>query len=182
MVQRNVVNDILRIVVFSCSVMCDSVTPWTATHQASLSITITWSLRKLLCMESVMPSNHCILSHSLLLLPSIFPSIRIFSNGSALHTRWPKYWNFSFSISLSNEFSGLISFRIDWFGLLAVQATLKSLFQHHNSKASILQHSAFFMVWLSHPYMTTGKTVALIYGPSSAKWCLCFLTCCLGLS
>ena len=115
--------------------MCNSETPWTATHQASLSITISWRLHKLLCMELVMPSNHCILCHSLLLLPSIFPSIRIFSNGSALHTRWPKYWNFSFSISLSNEFSGLISFRIDWFGLLAVQGTLKSLFQHPQFKS-----------------------------------------------
>ena len=108
-----------------------------------------------------MPSNHLILCHSLLLLPSIFPNIRVFCNELALHIRWPKYWNFSFSISLSSEYSGLISFRIDWFDLLAVQGTLKSLLQHHGSKTSISQHSAFFMVQLSHPYMTIGKTIAL---------------------
>ena len=112
-------------------------------------------------IESMMPSNHLILCHSLLLLPSIFPSIRVFSNESALHIRWPKYWSFSFSITPSNEHSGLISFRMDWLDLLAVQGTLKSLLQHHSSKASILQHSAFFTVQLSHPYMTTGKTIAL---------------------
>ena len=111
--------------------------------------------------ESVMPSNHLILCHHLLLLPPIFPNIRVFSNESALGIRWPKYWSFSFSISSSNDYSGLISFRMDWFDLLAVQGTLKSLFQHHSSKASILWHSAFFMVQLSHPYMTTGKIIAL---------------------
>ena len=137
------------------------VTPWTAAHQASLPITNSWSLLKLMCIESVIPSNHLILCHPLLLLPSIFPSIRVFSSDSVLHIRWPNYWSFSFSISPSNGYSGFISFRIDWFYLLAVQGTLKSLLQHCNSKASILQHSAFFMVKLSHPYMTTGKTIAL---------------------
>ena len=112
-------------------------------------------------LESMMPSNHLILCRPLLLLPSIFPSIRVFSNESALRIRWPKYWSFSFSISISNEYSGLISFRIDWLDLLAVQGTLKSLLQHHSSKASILRHSAFFTVQLSHPYMTAGKTIAL---------------------
>ena len=136
-------------------------TPWTAAHQASLSFTIPRSLLKLMSIKSVMPSNYLILCHPFLLLPSIFPSIRVFSNESGLHIRWPKYWSFSFSISPSNEYSGLISFRIDWLDLLAVQGTLKSLLQHHSSKASILQCSAFFMVQLSHPYMTTGKTVAL---------------------
>ena len=116
---------------------------------------------ELASIELVMPSNHLILCHPLLLLPSIFPSIRVFSNESVLHIRWPKYWSLSFSISPSNEYSGLISFRIDWFDLLAVQGTLKSLFQHHSSKASILRHSAFFIVQLSHPYMTTGKSIAL---------------------
>ena len=135
--------------------------PWTAAHQASLSFTISWSLLRFMSIESVMPSNHRILCHPLLLLPSIFPSIRVFSNDSALLIRWPKYWSFSFSISPSNEYSGLISFRIDWFDLLAVQGTLKSLLQHHILKASILQHSAFFTVQLSHPYVTTGKTIAL---------------------
>ena len=134
------------------------VTPWTAAHQASLSITNSWSLLKLVSVKSVMWSNHLILCHPLLLLLSIFPSIRIFPNESVLRFRWPKYWSFSFSISSSNEYSELISFRIDWFDLLAVQGTLKSLLQHHSSKASIPQHSDFFMVQLSHPYMTTGKT------------------------
>ena len=138
-----------------------SVTSWTAARQASLSITNSWSLLKLMSIESVMPSNHLILCHPLLLSPSIFPSIMVFSNESALHTRWPKYWSFSFNISPSNEHSGLISFRMDWLDLPAVQGTLKSLLQHHSSKASILQHSAFFIVQLSHPYMTTGKTIAL---------------------
>ena len=133
-------------------------TPWTVPHQASLSITNSWSLLKLMSIELVIPSNHLILCHPLLLLPSIFPSIRVFSNESVLCIRWPKYWSFSFSISPSNEYSGLISFRMDWLALLAVQGTLKSLLQHHSSKASILQHSAFFIVQLSHPYMTTGKT------------------------
>ena len=136
-------------------------TPWTAAHQASLSITNTWSLLKLMSIESVMPSNHLILCGPLLLLPSIFPSIRVFSNESVLHIRWPNYGSFSFSISPSNEYSGLISFRMDWLDLLAVQGTLKSLLQHHGSKASLLWHSAFFMVQLSHPYMTIGKIIPL---------------------
>ena len=136
-------------------------TPWTAAHQASLSITNSRSLPKLMSIESVMLFNHLILSHTLLLLPSIFPSIRAFSNESALCIRWPECWAFSFSISPSNEHPGLISFRMDWSDLLAVQGTLKSLLQHHSSKASILQCSAFFIVRLSHPYMTTGKTTAL---------------------
>ena len=136
-------------------------TPWAAAHQASLPYTISWSLLKLMSFESVMPSNHLILCHPLLLLPSIFPSIRVFSSELALHIRWPKYWSFSFSISPSNEYSGLISFKIDWFDLLAVQGTLKSLLQRHNSKASTLQCSIFFIVQLSHPYMTTGKAIAL---------------------
>ena len=139
------------------------VTPWTATHQASLSIINSWSLLKLMSIKSVIPSNHLILCRPLLLQPSIFPSIRVFSNESVLRIRWPKYWSFNFSISSSNEYSGLISFRIDWFDLLSVQGTLKSLLQLHNSKASILQCSAFFMVQLSHPYMTTGKTMAPNY-------------------
>ena len=145
----------------SCSVMSDSVTPWTAASRASLSFTTSWNLLKLMSIESVMPSNHFILCHPLFLLPSVFPSIRVFSNESALLIRWSKYWSFSFSISPCNEYSELILFRIDWFDLLAVQGTLKSLLQHHSSKASILQCSAFFMVQLSHPYMTTGKTIAL---------------------
>ena len=136
---------------FSCLVVSDSVTPWTAACQASLSITNFWSLLKLMSIQSVMPSNHLILYCLLLLLPSIFLSIRVFSNESVLHIRWPKYWHFSFSISPSNEYSGLISFRIHWFDILAVQGTLKSLFQHHSSKASILWCSVFFMVQLSHP-------------------------------
>ena len=133
-------------------------TPWTAVQQASLSITNSWSVCKLMSM--VMPSNHLILCHPLLLLPSIFPSIRVFSNESVF-IRWPKYWSFSFNISPSNEHPGLISFRMDWLDLFAVQGTLKSLLQHHSSKASILWHSAFFIVQLSYPYMTTGKTIAL---------------------
>ena len=132
----------------------------TAARQASLSITNSQSLLKSMSIESVIPSNHLILCHPLL-LPSIFPSIRVFSNESVLRTRWPKYWSFSFSISPSNEYSGLISFRVYWFDLLAVQGTLKSLLQHHSSKASILWHSSFFMVQLSHLHMTTGKTIAL---------------------
>ena len=135
-------------------------TPWTAAFQASLSIINFQSSPKPMSIESVMPSNHLILCR-LLLLPSIFPSIRSFSNESALHIRWPKYWSFSFNISPSNENSGLISFRMDWLDLLAVRETLKSLLQYHSSKASILQPSAFFMVQLSHPYLTTGKTIAL---------------------
>ena len=141
--------------------MSDSVTPWTATRQASLSITSSWSLLKLMSIKSVMPSNHLVLYRLLLLLPSIFPSIRVFSSESVFHIRWPKYWRFSFSISPSKEYSGLISFRIDWLGLLAVQGTLKSFLQHHSSKASVIWRSAFFIVQLSHPYMTIGKTIAL---------------------
>ena len=136
-------------------------TPWTTACQASLSITNSQSLLKLMSIELVMPSNHLILCHPLFLPPSIFPSIRVFSNESVLRIRWPKYWNFNFSISSSNEYSGLISFRMDWLDLLVVQETLKSLLQHHSSKASILQPSTFFVVQLSHPYMTTGKTIAL---------------------
>ena len=136
-------------------------TPWTVARQASLSITNSRSLLKLMSTETVMPSNHLILCHPLLLLPSIFPSSRVFSNESVLCIRWPKYWSFSFSISPSNEYSGLISFRKDWLDLPAVQGILKSLLQHHSSKASILRHSAFFRVQLSHPYVTTGKTIAL---------------------
>ena len=136
-------------------------TPWTIARQASLSFTISQILLKLMSIESVMPSNHFVLCHPLLLLPLIFPSIRVFSNESALHIRWPKYWSFSFNISPSNEHPGLISFRMDWLDLPAVQGTLKSLLQHHSSKASIFWCSAFFIVQLSHPYMTTGKTIAL---------------------
>ena len=136
-------------------------TPWTAARQASLSITNSRSLLKLTSIELVRPSNHLIFCRPLLLPPSIFPSIRVFSNELVLCIRWPKYWSFSFSISPSNEHPGLISFSMDWLDLLAVQGTLKSLLQHYSSKVSILQHSAFFTVQLSHPYMTTGKTVAL---------------------
>ena len=135
------------------------VTPWTAARQASLSITNSRNLPKLMSIESVMPSNHLILCCPLLLLPSIFPSIRVFSNDSALHIGWPNYWSFSFNMSPSKEHSGLISFRMDWLDLLAVQETLKSLLQHHTSKAPFLQHSAFFIVQLSYPYVTTGKTL-----------------------
>ena len=135
--------------------------PWTAACQASVSFTVSPSLLKHMSIESVMPSNHLILCHPLLLLPSIFPNIGVFSNESALRIRWPKHWSFSFSISPSDEDSGLISFRIDWLDLLAVQGTLKSLLQHHSSKASILRPSAFVMIQLSHPYMTTGKAIAL---------------------
>ena len=141
--------------------MTDSATPWTAARQASLSITNSRSLLKLMSMESMMPSNHLILCHPLLLLPSVFSSIRVFSNESVLCIRWPKYWSFSFNISPSKEHSGLISFRMDWLDLLAVQGTLKSLLQHHSSKASIHRCSAFFTVQLSHPYKTTGKTIPL---------------------
>ena len=136
-------------------------TPWTTARQAPLSIPYSRSPPKPMSIESVMPSNHLILCCPLLLLPSIFPSIRVFSNESALHIRWPKYWSFSFSVSPSNEHTGLISFRMDWLDLLAVQGTLKSLIQHHSSKESVLWHSAFFIVQLSHPYMTTRKTIAL---------------------
>ena len=151
----------MPVVVQSFSRVWLFVTPWTAAHQASLSFTISWSLLKLMFIESVMPSNHLTLCCPLLLLPSIFPSIRVFSDESALHIRWPKYWSFSFNISPSHEYSGLISFRIAWLDLLAVQGTLKSHLQHHSSKAPILRCLAFFIVQLSHPYMTTGKTIAL---------------------
>ena len=150
----------MKIKICCCSVAksCPTfATLWTAVPQASLSFTISWSLLKLMSIESAMPYNHPILCHPLLLLPSIFPNIRLFSNESVLRIRWPKYWSFSFSISPSNEYSGLISFRMDWFDLLAVQRTLKSLLQHHSSKPSILWCSAFFMVQLSHLYLTTEK-------------------------
>ena len=137
------------------------VTPWIAACQVFLSITNSPVLLKLMSIESVMPSNHLILYHPLLLLPSIFPRIRVFPSESVLHIRWPKYWSFSFSISPSNEYSGLISFRLDWFDLLAIQGTLKSLLQNHSSKGSILWRSAFFMIQLSQSYMTTGKIIAL---------------------
>ena len=135
--------------------------PWTAAHQAFLSFTIFWSLLKLMFIQSLMPSNHLILCYPLLFPPSIIPSIRVFSKESVLCIMWPKYWSLSFNISPSNEHPGLISFRMDWLDLLAVQGTLKSLLQHHSSKASVLRHSAFFIIQLSHPYMTTGQTIAL---------------------
>ena len=158
------------------------VTLWTAARQASLFITNSQSLLKLMSIKSVMPSNHLILCHPLLLLPSIFPTIRVFSNESVLCIRWPKYWSFSFSISPSNDYSVLISPKTDWLDLPAVQETLQSLLQHHSSKASILWQSAFFIVQLSYLYMTTRKTIDLTFGPLLAKWCLCFLICYLGLS
>ena len=144
-------------------------TPWTATRQAYLSITNSRSPPKPMFIESVMPSNHLILCRPLLLLPSIFPHIRVFSNESAHHVRWPKYWSFSFNISPPNENPGLISFRVDWLDLLAVQGTLKSFLQHHSSKVPVLQHSAFLLVQLSRPCMTTGKTIALIRWTLLAK-------------
>ena len=147
--------------------------PRTVAHQASLSFTVSQSLLKLMSTELVMPSNHLILCCPLLLLPSIFFNIRVFSSESALSMRWPKYWSFSFSPS--SEYSELISFRIEWFDLLAVQGTLKGLLQHYNLKALTLQPSAFFVVQLSHLYMTTGKTIALTIHTCVAKWCLCFL-------
>ena len=149
--------------------MSNSVTPWTVAHQASLSFNISHSLLKLMSIVLVMPSNHLITCRPLLLPSSIFPSIRVFSNESVLRIRWPKYWSFSFSISPSNEYSGLISFRTNWLDLLAVQGTLKSLLQHHTSKASILQRSAIFTVQLSYPYMTTVKTIALTRGTFVGK-------------
>ena len=157
-------------------------TPWIAAYQASLSFTISQSLLKLTSIELMMPSNHFILCRPLLLLFSIFPSIRVFSNESALCIRWLKDWSFSFNISPSNEHPGLISFRMDWLDLLAVQGTLKSLLQHHSSKASILWRSPFFMVQLSHPYMTTGKTTASTRWTSVGKVMSLFLICCLGWS
>ena len=156
-------------------------TPWTAACQASLSIN-SWSLPKLMSIELVMPSNHLILCHPLLLLPSIFPSLRVFSSESVLRMRWLKYWRFSFNIRPSNEHPELISFRMDWLDLLAVQGTLKSLIQHLSSKASIIWHSALFIVQLSHPYMTTGKTTALTRWTFVAKQCVCYLICCLDWS
>ena len=155
------------------------VTPWAATYQASLSFTISWSLLKFMSFKSVMPSNHLNLCHPLLLLPSIFPSLRVFSNESVLHIRWPKYWSFSFNISLLSEYSGLISFRMDWLDLLAVQGTLKGLLQYHSSKASILWHSVFFIVQLLHPYMTTGKTIALTRQTFVGKVMSLLFICCL---
>ena len=157
-------------------------TPWTAAHQTSLSITNSQSLPKPMSVESEMPSNHLILCRPLLLLPSLPPRVRIFSNESVILTRRPKYWSFSFSISPSNEYSGLISFRRDWLDLLAVQGTLKSLIQHHISKASILQCSVFFIVQLSHPYMTTGKIIALTRQTSVCQVTALLLICCLGWS
>ena len=157
-------------------------TPWIAAHRASLSITNSRSPPKSMSIESVMPSNHLILCHPLFLLPSIFPSIMVFSNESVLHTRYPKYWIFSFNTSPSHEYSELISFRIDWFVLLTVQGTLKSLLQHHSSKVSIFQRSAFFIVQLSHPYMTTGKTKALTRQTFVGKVMSLFLICCLDCS
>ena len=156
-------------------------TPWTAARQDSLSIASPWSLLRFTSIESMMPSNDFILCCPLLFPPSNFPSIRVLSNESALHIRWPKFWSFSFSISPSNKYSGLISFRMDWLDLLSVQGTLKSLLQHHSSKASILQPSAFFIVQLSHPYMTAGKTIGLTRWTFVGK-VICFLICCLGWS
>ena len=164
--------------------MSDTAIPWTAACQASLSITNSRSLPKLMSIESVMTSNRLILCHALLFLPSIFPSIRVFSSESALRMRWPKYWSFSFNVSPSDEYSGLISFRMDWLDLLAIQGTLKSL-QHHSSKASILRCSACFTVQLSHPYMTTGETITLTrqnFVGLKSRTCLCFLICCLHCS
>ena len=157
-------------------------TPWTTARQASLSITNSQSSPKHMSIESVVPSNHLILCHPHLFLPSIFPNIRVFSNESALHIRWPKYWSLSFNISPSNDHPGLISFRMDWLDLLAAQGTLKSLLQYHSSKASILQHSAFFIVQFSHPYMTTGKTIALTRQTFVDKVMSLFLICCPGWS
>ena len=144
-------------------------TPWTAASQASLSITISQSLLKLTSIELVMPSNHLVLCHPLLLLSSIFPSIRNFSNESVLRIRWPNYWSLNFNISPSNEYSWLISLKIDWFDILVVQGTLKSLFQYHNSKAFVLCCSAFLMIQISHPYMTIGKNIALTIGKFVGK-------------
>ena len=158
----------------SCPTLCDPM-------NLSLSFSISRSLLCFMSSELVTPSNHLVLCRPLLLLPSVFPHIRVFSSESVLHIRWPKYWSFSFSISPFSEYSGLISFKIDWFDFLAVQGTLKSL-QHHSSKASILWHSAFFMVQLSHPYMTTGKTIASTIQTFLWQQSLSFLICCLGLS
>ena len=163
----------MTLLLFSHSTLSDSAIPWTGAQKASLSFTISWNLLKFTFIESVMPSNHLILCRPLLFLPSIFPSIRIFSKELALHIRWPKCW--SFSTSPSNEYSGMISFRIDWFDLLSVQATLKSLLQHHNWKASVLRLSAFFMIQLSYLYTTTVKIIALAVGAFvSIVMCLLF--------
>ena len=166
--------------------MFNSVTLWTAARLASLSITNSQSLLKLTSIESVMPSNHLILYYPHLFLPSVFPSIRVFSNESALCIRWPKYWSFRFNISPSNEHTGLISFRMDWLDLLAIQGILKSLLQHHSSKTAILWCSAFFIVQLSHPYMTTGKTIALsirtFFGKVMSLVFVFFLIYCLSCS
>ena len=156
-------------------------TPWTAAHQSCLSITNSRSSLNLMSIESVMPSNHLFLCHPLL-SPSIFPSIWVFLNESVLHNKWPKYWSFSFSISLSNEYPGLISFKRDWLDLLAVQGNLRSFLQHHSSRVSILWRSAFFIVQLSHPFMATGKSIALTIQTLVGKWCICFLIFCLGWS
>ena len=166
---------------FSHSVVSDSLRPHgTTAGQASLSTTSAWNLLKLMSIEFVMPSNHLILCRPLLLPPSIFPSIRVFSNESVLHIRWPKCWSFSFSLSPSKEYSGLISFRINWLDLLAVQGSLNSLLQHQSSKASILWHSGFFIVQLSDPYMTTRKIIALTRWTSDGKVMSLFLISCLG--
>ena len=162
--------------------MSNSVTPWTTARQASLSFTNSQSLIKLMSIESLMLSNHIILCHPLLLPPSVIPSNRIFSTESVLHIRWPKYWSFSYSISPSNEYSGLISFRMDWLHLLAVQGTLKSLLQNHNSETSILRCSAFFMVQLSHPYIATEKTIILTGQTLVGKVMSLLFKCYLGLS
>ena len=154
------------------------VTPWTIAHQASLSFSISQSLLKIMSIESVMLSNHLVLCQPFFILPWTFLSIKVFSSESSCHIRWPKYWSFSFRISPSHAYSGLFSIRIDWFDLLAVQGTLR----HHNSNAWILWHSTFFMIQLSHLYVTIGKIYLWLYGPLSAKWCLCFLILCLGLS
>ena len=167
---------VVRVVVQSLNYVQLFATPQTAARQASLSFTVFWSLLKLMSIVSVMPSNHLILCHPLLLLSSIFPSMRVFSNESALRIRWPKYCSYTFSIRPCSEYSGLISFRIDWFDLLVVQGTLKSLL--HSSESSVLRHS----VCLWHPYMTTGNTIALTIWTFDHKWCLCFVICCLGLS
>ena len=165
MEENSVLNGSIELNISSVTQLCLTLrTPWTAARQGSLSITNSWSLLKRMSIVSVMPSNHLILCRPLLLLPSIFSSIRVFSNVSPLRMRWPKYWSFSFSIIPSKEIPGLISFRMDWLDLLVVQRTLKSLLQHHSSKASILWRSAFFTVQLSHPYMTTGKNIALTIG------------------
>ena len=170
----------MRVVIVQSLTPVYSLQPHGLQHTTSLSFTISQSLPKLKPIELVMPCNHLVLCHPLLLLPSIFSSIMVFSNELALHIKWPKYWSFSFSIIPSNEYSGLISFRMDWLDLLAVQGTLKSLLQHHSSKASVLQCSAFFIVRLSHPYMTTGKTIALPRWTFFGQVMSAFLIFCLG--